>query len=449
MNLLNEIKLDKWQERVLERKGNIVLRTGRQVGKSTIVAKKAAKLAQEYENSNTLIIAAAQRQSSHLFEKVMMELTFVHEDKLKLAGGWQDNPKASNRQNHYAKKQWEQENGLFLERPTKTEVKLNNGSRIYSLPAGKSGVFIRGLSLDFLIADEAAYIPEAVWVAVTPMMAVSKKLRGLGWTILLSTPFGKGGYFFNAFYDDDFMQIHVSSESCPRIPKSFLMKEKKRMSKMEYAQEYLGEFIDDWNQFFPTKLIKERMKFIGWDRERQYNINYRYYAGVDIARYGEDETAIVIMEQKKEKCKIVKVIIYDNMKITETARALERLNKLYNFRSILVDSAGLGAGVLDLLQESLGKSRVVGLDNSSKSIDDKRSKKILKEDLYSNALKMMELEEVELISELKLLKSLKSMQFEYNKEKNLRIFGNYSHISEAFVRVCWSKRQKKLKLFIA
>jgi len=62
---------------------------------------------------------------------------------------------------------------------------------------------------------------------------------------------------------------------------------------------------------------------------------------------------------------------------------------------------------------------------------------------------MMEMKEIDIINNVNLMRSLKSMQFEYTKEKNLMIFGSYSHLSEAFVRVCWAKRQKKLKLFIA
>jgi len=69
-----------------------------------------------------------------------------------------------------------------------------------------------------------------------------KKNEEHGFIILLSTPFGKGGYFYDAFSDPDFKHIHISSEDCKRIPKDFLAKEKQRLTKAEYMQEYLGEF---------------------------------------------------------------------------------------------------------------------------------------------------------------------------------------------------------------
>ena len=67
---LSELALDPWQERFLNHLGNAVLRTGRQVGKSTVTSLKAHNLAQTYPNTTTLVIAASQRQAGLLFEKI-------------------------------------------------------------------------------------------------------------------------------------------------------------------------------------------------------------------------------------------------------------------------------------------------------------------------------------------------------------------------------------------
>ena len=63
-------KWDKWQQEVLDHQGNQTLRTGRQVGKSETISEKAFRLATANQGTNTMIIAASQRQSSLLFEKV-------------------------------------------------------------------------------------------------------------------------------------------------------------------------------------------------------------------------------------------------------------------------------------------------------------------------------------------------------------------------------------------
>ena len=447
--------LDPWQKRVMEHEGNCVLRTGRQVGKSQTVAKKASKVSIEYPGTETLIIAASQRQSSHIFEKIMSYYNRIDEillEKARIAHKAEWNRQKSRRDKI---SQFNMKYGLFEEKPTKTKAALKNGSRVHCLPAGKTGVYLRCFTIDFLIGDEAAYIPEPVYVAVKPMLAVSKKLRGLGWEIYLSTPFGKGGYFYDCCHDPDFMQIHVSSEDCKRIPRDFLKKERTKLSRIEYAQEYLGEFIDEFNQLFPTALINSRMTFIEWNNE--IDPNKQYYLGVDVARYGGDENGFVVAEMRRDAHRgndVIKIVWLDTTErkgITDTARKIYKLDKLFKFNKIFIDSSGVGGGLYDIIIEELGKRRVIGLENAKRSIDmDDRKGKLMKEDLYSNALVLMEQEpqKIEIISSLKLARSLKSMTFEYTSERNLKIYGKYSHLAEAFVRACWCIREKGLRLYV-
>jgi len=421
-------KWDKWQEEVLEHIGNITLRTGRQVGKSEVVSAKAVKFARENAGTTTLIIAASQRQSSLLFEKVRGTIDLMELDSKKK---------------------------LYSEKPTLTKILLNNGSRIYSLPTGRTGHFIRGFTIDLLIADEAAYIPEAVWLSCTPMLAVSKKARGMGHIILLSTPFGKGGYFYNSFTDKDFRSFHVSSEDCKRIPKDFLKKEKERMTKAEYRQEYQGEFTDEWNQFFTTDLIKKCMTFIEWNKKEDYDSSANYYLGVDIARYGGDENAFVISELKGTQLKVVRCVTTNRISTTDTIGRIGELEKEWNFKKIFVDDGGVGGSVTDVLIEKHGR-KVLGINNASKRIEvqgEDKKRGILKEDLYSNALMLMETGRIELISDLHLLKSLKGITFQYGSlnekhSRNIKIFGDYSHLAEALVRACWCIKERGLNLYV-
>ena len=419
---------DKWQQKVLDWKGDdksvgITMRCGRQVGKSEVVSEKAVRFALEFEGTTTMIIAASQRQSSLLFEKVRANIDRREEDGTK----------------------------LYKEQPTLTRIMLNNGSKIYSLPAGRTGYFIRGFTIDLLIADEAAYIPEEVWKAVTPMLAVSRKARNMGWTILLSTPFGKGGYYYDTFTDDDFVHVHVSSEDCTRIPKSFLKKEKERLSKADYMQEYLGEFTDEWNQFFPTALIKSCMDFYEWNI-KDHRPGSKYYLGVDIARYGGDENAFVIAELLKTNIKIVVVHTTARVSTTDTIGRIEKLEEMYHFNKIFIDDGGIGGAVTDILYDRLGR-KVMGLNNASKRFmikGEELKKGILKEDLYSNTLMLMETGKIKMINHLGLLKSLKSITYEYGEmkfDRKIKIFGDYSHITEALVRACWCIKERGLTLW--
>lgn len=422
---LTTFKWDKWQEDVLAHEGNITIRSGRQVGKSEVISAKAMKFALDHPGTTTLIIAASQRQSSLLFEKIRANF-----DALLDTG---QNP--------------------YKEEPTLTKMLLTNGSKIYSLPAGRTGYFIRGFTIDLLIADEAAYIPEEVWKAVIPMIAVSRKLRNMGYLILLSTPFGKGGYFFDSFTDKEFRQFHVSSEDCKRIPKDFLAKEKARLTKAEYMQEYQGEFTDEWNQFFSTALIKSCMTFFEWSYKDDYNPAARYYLGVDIARYGGDENAFVVCELLNTDVKVTKVNTTTRITTTDTIGRIIELDRVFNFNKIFVDDSGVGGSVTDILIDKLGR-KVMGLNNASKRISvqgEEKKQGIFKEDLYSNTLMLMETGKLKLINDLALLKSMKSITYEYGETKTsrkLKIFGDYSHITEALVRACWCLKERGLDIYI-
>jgi len=414
-----KVSWDTWQEQVLNHQGNIAIRAGRQVGKSEVISEKAVRFAIDHPGTVTLIVAASQRQSSLLFEKIVAKLI--------------------DRQT------------VLDNTPTMTRANLLNGSIIYCLPTGRTGHYIRGFTVDLLIADEAAFIPEPVWLAIEPMMAVSQKMRGFGHMILISTPFGKSGYFFNAFGKDKFRTWHISCYDCKRIGTKFLDDKRRELSKIEFAQEYLGDFIDDFRQFFPSKLIKEQAKFIDYDVSVDKWPGSHFYLGIDLARFGGDEVAFAIVEELRNRLRCVKVLVRDRVSTTHTVGETQVLDEFWNFKRIFIDSGGLGGPVLDFLQEILGKRRVIGLDNSQKALFvegvEKRNR-ILKEDLYSNTLMLLERDDLHLIADNRLLRSLRSITFEYTSDRNLRLFGKYSHLTEALVRACWCVKHKGLSLYV-
>ena len=412
---------DKWQEEVLAYDGNITIRAGRQVGKSVVVAEKAARFALAHGNTVTLVIAASQRQSGLLFQKIKNTLELLEGDVLE-------------------------------ETPTLTRLVLKNGSRIYSLPAGKTGIFIKGHTVDLLIVDEASYVSERVWTSVIPMIAVSKKTRGFGWIILLSTPFGKGGYFYNSFTDEDFKSWHVSSEDCWRIPKSLLLKERKRLSKAEYAQEWQGEFTEEITQFFKTELLREAAVVGEWDKSMKLE-GSGFYLGVDVARYGGDENAFIIVElvgtNDQTRLKVVNAVTTQRVSTVDTIGRVVELDKEFSFKKVFIDDAGVGGGVTDVLESKLGR-RVVGLNNASKRLEvqgEEKKRGILKEDLYSNVLVLLEAKHLELLDDKDLVRSMQSISYNYGENGKVRIGGVYSHLCEALVRACWCTRERGLEIY--
>src|SRR5262249_43753363 len=94
-------------------------------------------------------------------------------------------------------------------------------------------------SISLLILDEAARVPDDLYRAVRPMLAVSG-----GRMICLSTPRGKRGFFYEAWVKggDDWQRIEVPATKIPRIKPAFLEQERRAMGESCFRQEYCCSF---------------------------------------------------------------------------------------------------------------------------------------------------------------------------------------------------------------
>jgi hypothetical protein len=126
----------------------------------------------------------------------------------------------------------------LVERKNDTELALTNASRILCLPCKEET--IRGYShVSLLVIDEAARIPDDLYRAVRPMLAVSR-----GKLICLSTPYGKRGFFHDAWFTGgaDWTRIEVPASQISRITPAFLEEERRAMGETWYRQEYCCSF---------------------------------------------------------------------------------------------------------------------------------------------------------------------------------------------------------------
>lgn len=138
-----------------------------------------------------------------------------------------------------------------LDEENKLSLEFANGSRIVSLPSSEGT--IRGFSgVTLLIEDEASRVPDALHNAVRPMLAVSG-----GAMVLMSTPFGRRGHFFEAWENgkDAWERIEVDATQCPRISPTFLANEKRTLGDWWYDQEYGCQFRDATDSVFPYEVV--------------------------------------------------------------------------------------------------------------------------------------------------------------------------------------------------
>jgi len=108
-----------------------------------------------------------------------------------------------------------------------------------------------------LIIDEAARVPDVVYKALRPMLAV-----GDGDLWLLSTPMGRRGFFYEefAFGGERWTRFMATATECPeRIGAAFLEDELASMGAPWVKQEYFGEFVDERGTMFDRQLVEDAM----------------------------------------------------------------------------------------------------------------------------------------------------------------------------------------------
>lgn len=438
---MKKFELDTWQKQVMEHEGDILLCTGRRVGKTFILARKAVKRMMK-KKQNIIVTSLTEDQAELIIQFALS----------------------------YAKEKYPAKLGKGKKRPQLKKFWLN-GSVMMARAVGQTGNSTRGFEGGVLIVDEASRMPAHFWAAATPVILMT---GGELW--LASTPAGKTGYFwerFNESYNlkDPDARFKVFYKPTPVVIQErkfsynwtekqkekateVLRQEEKTMSKLEYGQEYLGLFMEDLQQFFPDELIK---KCQTQDREG-FNKEHTSSLGVDLGRLGDDESAFSCFEFRNEHLYQTEQLITKKLRLTEPYKIIVDLDKKINFTKIFIDSGGIGVGVFDwLLDNDQTKRKVEGLDNSKRIIEDGRFKGILKTDLYWNLRYFMENEKIHLLKDHSIFMSLKMIQYEetYDKQgqKITKIFGRKGvlgdHVTEAIVRAAWIGKQKINKLWFS
>ncbi len=215
--------LDPWQRRLLGSDASrVLLNCSRQSGKSTMAGVVALHRALVAPGSLVLILAPAERQAKELFSKIAASYRALGHSS-----------------------------AIPAESYRKLGMELSNGSRIEALPGTEKTV--RGFSgVDLLIVDEAARVADELYYAVRPMLAVSG-----GRLLLLSTPFGKRGAFYEEWTGPGSWERYtVTAAECPRIPPAFLAEEREALGEWWYAQEYECRFMEAVDSVFTSELIQ-------------------------------------------------------------------------------------------------------------------------------------------------------------------------------------------------
>jgi hypothetical protein len=210
-----------------------------------------------------------------------------------------------------------------------------------------------------LVADEASGVPEAVFEAAAGSMSGHNAL-----TILLGNPVRSSGFFFETHnrLKDEWWTRRVSCIDSTRVSKEYVEDMKSRYGEESnaYRIRVLGEFPrSDDDTIIPMELLESAKH-----RDTRAYEDAPIVWGLDVARFGSDSSVLC----KRQSNVVHTLERWRNLDLMQLTGAVVAQYEACDHKSrpaeILVDSIGLGAGVVDRLRELKLPARGINVSES-------------------------------------------------------------------------------------
>jgi hypothetical protein len=210
-----------------------------------------------------------------------------------------------------------------------------------------------------LIADEASGVPEQVFEAAAGSMSGHNAV-----TILFGNPVRSSGFFFDTHnrLKDDWWTRKVSCLDSKRVSDDFVSDMKLRYGEESnaYRIRVLGEFPrSDDDTIIPMDLLESAKH-----RDVAAYQDAPILWGLDVARFGSDSSVLC----KRQSNVLISLDKWRNLDLMQLTGAVvaqyESCAHKDRPQEILVDSIGLGAGVVDRLRELGLPARGVNVSES-------------------------------------------------------------------------------------
>ena len=208
-------------------------------------------------------------------------------------------------------------------------IALKNGSEIIFRSAEKYDN-IRGLTVDYGILDEAAFMKEDAWKeAIKPVFLVKGKK-----VLFISTPKGKNWFheLFQLAKSPDYTNYKAytgSSYDTPYINREEIEDAKRTLPPNVFQQEYLAKFIDSGGEVF-SNLDKNLFSHYG-------PAQGKVYCGVDLGKQ-EDFTVATFMDSAGQ---VIEIYRANNKEWTQMVRDIMELVKKYS-ATVMVEVNSIG-----------------------------------------------------------------------------------------------------------
>ena len=315
------------------------------------------------------------------------------------------------------------------------EINLKNGSVLRVLTAG-SPTGLLGYGATMLIVDECASIPDEVFRTRILRMLAGKAGRPEPYVVLLSTPHSRN-FFYEAYISGRYEVYRVTWRDGVKagiLDKEWVMEAKNMMSAQEFKIWFEAEFPEVGGELFSLEMVNKLAVGSKWSGPLE---GYDYYMGLDVARMGVDESAIVIIavpQYMRDDNKAVAEVCYfatrSKQALTTIMKWAKEVAEKWNVERIGIDITGMGAGVADVLAEYFG-GKVVQINMVGN----------MRNDVYMNLQRLIEEGRITLVKDQKFISQFHNFRMEPDKLGRLRVVkerGLRDDLVDALAYACWA-----------
>ena len=265
------------------------------------------------------------------------------------------------------------------------------------------------------LCDEASGIPDPIFeVAAGALSTQNARI------VMAANPTTQSGYFYDAFHRnrDRWHTMNVSCLDSPMVSKDWI-----EQMKADYGEDsgvYSIRVLGAFSSSSDNAVIASQLITSAWDRDIEADPEAPEIWGLDVARFGNDSTALV----KRQGPVVKDVKIWNSRDLMETCgmvmAELESLPPSRQPQEILVDVIGIGAGVVDRLRE-LAPVAVRGVNVAeSPSLKVGRFKR-LRDELWWSTREWFEGRDVKIPRHDRLLAELAGPQYSIKSDGKIQV----------------------------
>jgi hypothetical protein len=267
-----------------------------------------------------------------------------------------------------------------------------------------------------LVADEASGVPEQVFEAAAGSMSGHNAV-----TLLLGNPVRSSGFFYDTHtrLANEWTTFRVSCLDSPRVSDEYVKEMQTRYGEESnvYRIRVVGEFPKgDDDTVIAMDLLEQAV-----NRDVAPSQHAPIVWGLDVARFGSDRSALC----KRQGNAVIEAIkTWKNLDLMQlTGAVVAEYNALppsQRPQEILVDSIGLGAGVVDRLRELSLPARGINVAESPAMGGTYRN---LKAELWYRARAWLEARDCKMARDEVLIAELATVRYSFTSNGKIQIEG--------------------------